>query len=425
MMPELVPADRLVKNAEAFVQKNPRDAAGHYTLGRIHYLAFVLKIGSVPAYRADAGDRPQPAPDHLIGQPIATLRRKRAEELARADLGINEETTPANSTPAYLRAVSARLRQLEKEQWRPPEIPREVLVAHAANAVAAFRKAIELDPKNALHPLGLGSLLDQFAEWNSDEKIVPLPPALTGDLRGAARDQYFAAWSRAAPQDRQARFLPVGGLSTLVSFEAGRGFLRLAEENVAALPEPQRNAIPEVKAGIAKLEKLPPGAITPLIVALAPVARLADLLAAERTVEFDLRGFGEIGRWPWLKPNAGLLVWDPHDRRQITSGRQLFGNYTFQIFWENGYAALRALDDNGDRSLTEIELDGISIWFDRDGDARSSDDEVAPVTHFGITALAVDATDFEGPHPMNRAGVGFRDGRTLPSWDWIAEPARP
>ena len=425
MMPELVPADRLVKNAEAFVQKNPRDAAGYYTLGRIHYLAFVLKVGSVPAHRADANGRPQPAPDHLIGQPIAILRRKRAEELARADLGISEEAARANPTPAYLQAVTTRFRQLEKEPWRPPEIPREELVAHAAEAVAAFRKAMELDPKNALPSLGLGSLLDQFAEWNSDEKIASLPAALSGDLRVSARDQYFAAWSRAAPQDRQARFLPVGGLSTLVSFEAGRGFLRLAEENAAALPEPQRNAIPEVKASIAKLEKLPPGAITPLVVALTPVPRLADLLAAEPLVEFDLRGLGAAESWPWLKPNAGLLVWDPHDRRAITSGRQLFGNYTFQIFWKNGYDALRALDDNGDQHLAGTELDGISIWFDRDRNGRSSDDEVAPVTHFGICSLAVNATAFDGPHPINRAGVTFRDGRILPSWDWIAEPARP
>jgi hypothetical protein len=321
--------------------------------------------------------------------------------------------------------VTTRVRQLEQEQWRPPEIPRETLVAHAAKAVNAFRKAIEIDPDNALFPLGLGSLFDQFAEWNSDEKIAALPAALTGDLRAAARAQYFAAWSRAAAQDRQAHFLPVGGLGTLVSFEAGRGFLRLAEENLSVLTEPERKAIPEVKAGIAKLEKLPPGAITPMLVSLTAAQRVADLLAPEKLVAFDLRGFGAAEQWPWLKPEAGLLVWDPHDRRAITSGRQLFGNYTFQIFWANGYDALRALDDNGDGQLAGPELEGIGVWFDRDGDGRSSDHEVAPLSHYGICALAVKATAFDGPHPMNPAGVTFRDGRTLPSWDWIAQPALP
>ena len=202
MMPELVPADRLVKNAEAFVEKNPGDAFGHYTLGRIHYLAFVLKIGSVPVIQAGPGELPRPAPDHLIGQPIATLRRLRAEELAQADLKITEQAARANPTPAYLQAVSTRLRQLEQEQWRPRETPRDVLIAHAAAGVTAFRRAIEIDPENGLYPLGLGSLFDQFAEWNSDENITSLPAALAGDLRASARAQYFAAWSRAVPRDR-------------------------------------------------------------------------------------------------------------------------------------------------------------------------------------------------------------------------------
>src|SRR5512135_3537260 len=41
--PTYIPAERLINNATAYVQENPRDASGYYTLARIHYLTFVNK----------------------------------------------------------------------------------------------------------------------------------------------------------------------------------------------------------------------------------------------------------------------------------------------------------------------------------------------------------------------------------------------
>lgn len=424
-MPELIPADRLVKNAETYVAAHPTDAFARYTLGRIHYLAFVLKIGMVPAHADEPDGLPRPARDQLIGQPLAAVRRQRAEELARDELGIKESAPTGAAVPAYLRAVSQHLKKLEADAWRPPEASGAVLLNHAVAAAEAFRKAIALDPKNALYPLGLGSLLDQFAEWNDDEKIEALPSPLAGDLRAMARRHYFAAWAQAFPEESKTKSLPVGGLSELVSFEAGRGFLRLADEQPASVPEPEKSAIPRVKAAVAKLEKLPRGAITPLVLSLKPTRHLDDLLAPQTVVHFDLRGYGAHEQWPWLKPDAGLLVWDPGDRRAITSGRQLFGSYTFQIFWRNGYDVLRLLDDDGDGQLSAAELEGISVWFDRNGDARSQSDEVASATSLGIRALSVSATAADERHPMNPSGVTFSDGRVLPTWDWIAEPVAP
>ena len=50
MSPELVPVDRLVKSAEAHLAQHPEKAVAHYTLARIHYLAFVTNLDKVAAY---------------------------------------------------------------------------------------------------------------------------------------------------------------------------------------------------------------------------------------------------------------------------------------------------------------------------------------------------------------------------------------
>ena len=424
-MPESVPVDRLISNTEAFLAAHPGKAEAHYTLGRIHYLAFILRAETIPTFRGRDGELPTPASDMFLGRPFETARQQHAEELARAEFGISEGMPKkADDRQRYLQSVSKHRAELEKSGWRPATAAPDALVQHADKAVASFQKAIELDGKNGLYPLGLGSLFEQFADWNDDAKVAAPPPSLAGDLRAKARAQYLAAWSRANPDDSKAKSLGVLGLSGFVSYEAGQRFLKLAEPLAKTIPATEREAIPQVKAAIAKMEKLPMGAITPMVVALQPHAHLDELLAPERTVEFDLRGFGVAERWPWVKADAGLLVWDPQDRRAITSGRQLFGNYTFQIFWRTGYDALRALDDNADGQLTGAELDGLALWFDRNGDARSTRDEVAPLARFGIRSLAVDGPAFDGPHPMNPAGVTFTDGHRLPTWDWIAEPAR-
>ena len=424
-MPESAPVDRLIKNTEAYLAKNPDKAEAHYTLGRIHYLAFILQAETIPAFRGREGELPSPVSDMFLGRPFDEARRQHAEELAREEFGLKDGVPKkADERQRYLQAVTKHREELEKAGWRPQKVESAQLIEHADKAAAAFHKAIELDRTNGLYPLGLGSLLEQFADWNDDAKTALLPRALAGDLRANARGQYFAAWSRANPGDAKAKALDVMGLGGFASYEAGQRFLKLAGETAKTLPANESDAIPQVKAAIAKMEKLPMGAITPLVVALQPHAHLDELLAPERTVEFDLRGFGVAERWPWVKADAGLLVWDPQDRRAIASGRQLFGNYTFQIFWRTGYDALRALDDDGDGQLTGAELAGLALWFDRDGDARSTREEVAPLATFGIRALAVDAPAFDGPHPMNPAGVTFTDGRALPTWDWIAEPVR-
>jgi hypothetical protein len=286
-----------------------------------------------------------------------------------------------------------------------------------------FQRAMQLDARNGLYPLGYGSLMMQVADWLDTVKGDALPESLKIDQRTAARDAFLKSWELSFPMESKAKSLPPSGLAGVVSHEAGRGFVQLCESAPDKLTPEEKAALPKVRSGLEKLEKIPQGLVTPLALALEPVERLSNLLQPGSAVEFDLRGFGKAERWEWVRPELGLLVWDPLDRREIRSGRQFFGHYTFRIFRENGYDALAALDDDGDGKLSGAELIGIAVWFDRNGDGVSAKDEVAPVQELGIEALECRATTLDERHPMNPRGVRFFGGRELPTWDWMPQPA--
>ena len=49
--PQPVPIERLLKSAQTYLEAHPNEAAAHYTLARIHYLAFSRGSSEVPALR--------------------------------------------------------------------------------------------------------------------------------------------------------------------------------------------------------------------------------------------------------------------------------------------------------------------------------------------------------------------------------------
>jgi hypothetical protein len=97
------------------------------------------------------------------------------------------------------------------------------------------------------------------------------------------------------------------------------------------------------------------------------------------------------------------------------------------MFWETGYNALAALDDNRDGTLSGDELKGLAVWHDANGDGVSDPGEVRTLASCGITALSC-KYERDASHPDNiafsKAGVTFRDGRTRPTFDIILQPAK-
>ena len=94
------------------------------------------------------------------------------------------------------------------------------------------------------------------------------------------------------------------------------------------------------------------------------------------------------------------------------------------MFWEDGYRALDALDDNRDGKLDGDELRGLAVWFDRNSNGRADAGEVVPVEKCGIRDISARATSKSGMSPCNSAGITLQDGSVLPTYDWVAQPKR-
>jgi hypothetical protein len=421
--PQPVPVERLVNAAQTWRDAHPDDAGAHYTLARIHYLAFSRGTAEVPALGAPSDNAMPEIPGNWQTDfDLYEARQRHALELALKDLGEPGPRVPPEKASALEEARGRRARQLEEQNWRPRgELSAEEMFAHATAALAGFREAARIDPKNGLYPLGLASLAEEFADWAKPRRDVPA--ALRSLDHASARTAYLRAYRLAIVSNAALPSLPPEGFASLVSYEAGNAYVRLTERERRKLPPAEKAALAEVKDGLAKLKRIRLGAITPIVFAMKPSTGVARLLAPALHVDFDLRGYGPRERWPWIRPTTGFLVWDPDACGAITSARQLFGSYTFEIFRRTGYDALAALDDDGDGALRGDELRGIRAWFDANSDGRSEPDEVRDLCDLGITAIATRSTARDGPHPTNPRGLTLRDGGTLPTWDWIAEPA--
>ena len=159
---------------------------------------------------------------------------------------------------------------------------------------------------------------------------------------------------------------------------------------------------------------------TSIILPLTGATSLESLIDSDRAVRFDLDGRG-ARLWQWIRPTAGFLVYgDEERRRPITSGLQMFGNVTFWMFWESGYEALAALDDDGDGDLSGTELAGLAVWQDKNQNGVSEESEVRTLRELGITRLGTTYEIHPSGIDYNPAGVIFENGATLPSYDWVS-----
>lgn len=280
--------------------------------------------------------------------------------------------------------------------------PKALAVAreHLAKAIARYREALELAPDNLVARMGLGWTLSQ-----SDDR-----PGAIAALRDVV--------ARALAEDRMKSGRVMAGQRSLTE-EAARYLIPLLD------PVVDRDEIARLRAEASELARQP-RPITPIAIPLADNLTAYDIADDEASVAFDLDGSALPQRWTWIRPNAAWLVFDRRGTRSITSGLQLFGSVTFWLFWDNGYDALRALDDDGDGRIAGGELAGLALWHDRNVNGRSEPGEVRPVAEWGIVSLSC-AYEHDARHPdeiaFSARGVTFRDGTLRATFDLIRRRA--
>jgi len=385
--PTEAPIDRLMKNTTAYLTEHPDNAQAYYTLARIHYLAFAQNSASISAF--DRGVPPTVAPDWQQSYVRRMRLLKYAEKLALKQMGLSSDKQLSDeNVPTFEQLRKKYIKQLEQRSSIPGELTQQQLIDHAGKALTNFQKAIELDPKNALYNLGLASLLEQYVEFLRDLHEPNVPEPFRAIILDKAIQTYYTAYSLAIKKDLKTKYRPLPGLNVLVSYEAATGYLRLAKLQTAPTNQ-TKSTMTKLKKSLAKLENIPKSrVVTPIIFSLKDNNCLSDLLAQNSNVSFDL------------------------------DGDNIIETVTWWIFFENGYNALEALDDNRDGQLAGAELKGIEVWVDKNSNAISEPQEVTPIENLPILSIATTPTATDGISPTNPKGLTMTNSRNLPTYDW-------
>ncbi|MEZ8221772.1 hypothetical protein GG496_001942 [Candidatus Fervidibacteria bacterium JGI MDM2 JNZ-1-D12] len=375
--PLSAPLERVLQNIQRYVQQNPKDAHGHYVLARLHSLAFARGVKTKVYYY----DKPSPlnfSPDN----PFLVERRKELGE------------------------------------------PDQRALNHLALSIHHYCIAVKLNPNEALYWLGLGWVLEQGIKY-ADKLPAPFlekPKIVSAeDWRKEALNAYRQAFRLSIINDLGWEMFISGHLglpSGSIAQEAGEAILRLQKGR--RLSASERQELRRIENEVAKLKKKR-RAVTPIIFSVHRPLPLSDLVSSH-SVTFDLDGDGIKERWQWVTSKAAFLIWDGERTGRVTSGLQLFGSVTWWMFWRNGYEALAALDDDGNGWLEGKELEGIFVWHDRNSNGISDQGEVLPLERFGIIRISVKGTQQDGEVLSNPEGIQLRDGRFLPTYDWVAKP---
>jgi hypothetical protein len=442
VMPHEVPTDRLLKNATRYVKEHPKESHGYYVLGRLHSMAFAtgadkLRISRSPALPEEQED-PDPLPKFIPWESILVPRGKRPttselrDHLREAIRNYRRATElDARNALAWLGLgwVLEEASTLGEPFATPGEGPSEPLDREARSRVRGLivrlGAAGSADRESAMKSLAgelpaALPLLDEAAPRAEPEARARILDLVARYWQDRALSAYRRAYELALEADRKRSFRGPGA-NEIISLDAAEAIRRIFG---------RRPLTDAARAELGRIEEqtkgLPRGVpITPLIFSFEAARPLEELLDPSRYVRFDLAGDSRSAAWPWLQPGTALLVWDPAGTGRITSGRQLFGSVTWWIFWENGYEPLALLDDDGDGWVAATELTDLAVWRDRNGNGVSDPGEVIPAAQAGIARLAARPAGRSREIPWNPRGLATTDGRVLPTYDWTPCPLRP
>jgi hypothetical protein len=434
---EPVPTDRLIKNLEAYAKEHPDDPGGYYTLGRVHSLAFAKQEELRMFFYEDEQKTEKLAYPHFA--PWSSVLEAKVDD-----------------------------KKLSDEQKR-----------HLLESIRNYYIATELKTEEGLYQLGLGWMLEQgmpYAEqlgppplyhdlekslrlYGEDDTLDKILNKPYGDFYAKNFGKYYdhtdifgilRTWNRLKAEQQESlkslmmilweqealrayrkafnirgydeikkEFQNLSSRDHNIGIEAGNGIIRLLESKK---DDPKYAWEYEAMKSAVGILVNYDGIITPIVFSFENSSTVNDLLDDQTVVPFDLSGDGSHHRWQWLKADTAILVWDPEGKGTITSGKQLFGSVTWWMFWENGYRALDALDNDRDGFIAGDETTGLAIWQDRNRNGESEPGEVKPIEQTPIRRLSTCPTHYRSDAIYTRKGIELKDGSWLPTYDWITSP---
>jgi hypothetical protein len=442
VIPRDVPVARVVTNLEAYIKEHPKEADAYYRLGRFHALAYEFKRNVVIAFE-NQSQLPEPAPRWQQKRTLDWSKDKSVptkEELqthlteAIKNLNKSIEMDPHSAAPhlAMASILESGVEEAGDLDVHPnvfsPEITKQITGWNAEEVKRLNEDSIEgllrmswKDREGRSIREVVASLLFERHKDKADPERARVKALLVLDWKEQITEQYFEAMSLALPADSKTAAKPVwGSMEDWIAYEGAKSYLAAVKARGAREDEEVRVAV--ATAALKAFDSLAePRGITPIIFSLKEPVSLTSLMKRDSRSGFDMDGTGRGQQWNWVGPRTGILVWDPDHTGRITSGRQLFGSVTWWMFFKDGYQALDTLDDNRDGRLSGSELNGLAVWFDRNGNGVCDAGEVLPIENLGIAAISTRATAVEDGCRANHAGLIMSDGRFLPTYDWIAD----
>ncbi|TNF83810.1 hypothetical protein FGE05_06290 [Pseudomonas sp. ICMP22404] len=152
-------------------------------------------------------------------------------------------------------------------------------------------------------------------------------------------------------------------------------------------------------------------------------------LSAHVHFDHDTNGFAESTGW--VGRDDGLLVFDRNGNGRIDNGTELFGDNTKLPSGDkaaNGFAALAALDTNGDGRIDASDTDyaSLRVWKDIDSDGETDDGELITLSQAGVQSIGVNyvansVTDLSGNQHLQVGTYTRLDGSAATVEDiWFA-----
>ncbi len=122
-----------------------------------------------------------------------------------------------------------------------------------------------------------------------------------------------------------------------------------------------------------------------------------ETVGVAANIYFDHDADGVLTNTGWVGKDDALLVWDRNANGSIDTGTELFGDFTplpNGSLAPNGFAALAALDANGDGMLDARDpaFAELRLWRDASQDGQSDSGELISLAEAGIVSMSLTNT---------------------------------